>query len=74
MESNIILALDIEDKEKALRLATEVEGLVKAYKVGYPLILSSGSSVVREISNIGEVIVDIKIADIPDVSRNIAKI
>ncbi len=73
MESNIILALDIEDKEKALKVATEVKGLVKAYKVGYPLILSTGSSVVKEVSNIGEVIVDIKIADIPDVSRNIAK-
>jgi orotidine-5''-phosphate decarboxylase (EC 4.1.1.23) len=50
MESNIILALDIEDKEKALKMATEVKGLVKAYKVGYPLILSTGSSVVKEVS------------------------
>jgi orotidine-5'-phosphate decarboxylase len=73
MESNIILALDLEDKNKAIEISNEVKGLVKAYKIGYPLILNHGLKIVEEISKIGEVIVDIKIADIPDVSRNVAK-
>ncbi|MCL4447269.1 MAG: orotidine-5'-phosphate decarboxylase [Thermoplasmatales archaeon] len=74
MESNIILALDIEEKDKALRVAKEVVGHVKAFKVGYPLILNYGVNVINEVSKFGEVIVDLKIADIPDVSRNIARI
>ncbi len=74
MESNIILALDIEEKEKALRVAEDVSGYVKAFKVGYPLILNNGVSVIRDVTRFGEVIVDIKIADIPEVSRNIAKV
>jgi orotidine-5'-phosphate decarboxylase len=74
MESNIILALDIEDVNKALRIAEEVSGLVKAFKVGYPLILGSGVKVIKDVSKFGEVIVDIKIADIPDVSKNVARI
>ncbi|MGC8562119.1 MAG: orotidine-5'-phosphate decarboxylase [Thermoplasmata archaeon] len=74
MESNIILALDIEAKEKALKVAEEVRDYVKAFKVGYPLILGNGVGVIKEVAKIGEVIVDLKIADIPDVSKNIAKI
>ena len=74
MESNIILALDIEAKEKALEVAEEVKDYVKAFKVGYPLILGNGMGIVDEIASFGEVIVDLKIADIPDVSKNIAKI
>jgi orotidine-5'-phosphate decarboxylase len=74
MESNIILALDIEEREKALRVAENVSNYVVAFKVGYPLILNNGVSVIDEVSRFGEVIVDIKIADIPDVSRNIARI
>ncbi len=73
MESNIILALDIVEKEKALKIAKDVAGYVKAYKVGYPLMLNHGVSVIRDISQYGEVIVDIKIADIPDISKSIAK-
>jgi orotidine-5'-phosphate decarboxylase len=73
MESNIILALDLEDKKKAIEISKDVKDYVKAYKIGYPLILNYGLDVIEEISRIGEVIVDIKIADIPDVSRNIAR-
>jgi orotidine-5'-phosphate decarboxylase len=74
MESNIILALDVEDREKALKIAGSVSGYVAAYKVGYPLLLNYGVEVIRDVANLGTVIVDIKIADIPDVSRNIARI
>ncbi len=73
MESNIILALDVENKERALKLAEEVGGSVKAFKVGYPLILGYGVSVISEVAAYGEVIADLKIADIPEVSSNIAR-
>lgn len=72
MDSNIILALDIEDENEAIRIAKEVEGYVYAFKVGYPLILNCGKEIIGKVSEVGNVIVDIKIADIPDVSRKIA--
>ncbi|MEM0135306.1 MAG: orotidine-5'-phosphate decarboxylase [Thermoplasmatales archaeon] len=74
MESNIILALDIESKENAIKVAEQVRDYVKAFKVGYPLILNNGVSVIDDVATFGDVIVDLKIADIPDVSRNIARI
>ena len=73
MDSNIILALDVEETDRALRIAEEVSDYVSAFKVGYPLILSEGADVIDRVSKFGEVIVDIKIADIPEVSKNIAK-
>lgn len=73
MESNIIVALDIEDRNKARNVADEVKEYVASFKIGYPLILNYGLNVVDEFSKIGPVIVDLKIADIPDISGKIAK-
>lgn len=73
MKGALILALDLDDKEKALNVAMTVKDFVSYYKVGYPLILRYGIGIVGEISKIGKVIVDLKIADIPAISASIAK-
>lgn len=67
--SRLILALDVESWDKAHRIASETEGLFDAIKVGYPLMLSAGLSVIKELSNIAPVIADLKIADIPNTNR-----
>ncbi len=74
-ENGIVLALDVEDKKKALRTARVVSEYVDAVKVGYPLILSAGIGVLKEVKGIGKpVIADLKVADIPVVSARICQL
>lgn len=73
MEKNIIVALDIEDGEQALNLIKLLKEEVYAFKVGYPLLLANGLDILRKLSPLAPIIVDIKIADIPDVSQSIAR-
>ncbi|MGC8547069.1 MAG: orotidine-5'-phosphate decarboxylase [Thermoplasmata archaeon] len=73
MEKNIIVALDLESEIEAIKIARLLKDEVYAFKVGYPLILNNGLQVLTKIASIANVIVDIKIADIPDVSQAIAK-
>ncbi|MFQ5815445.1 MAG: orotidine-5'-phosphate decarboxylase [Candidatus Hydrothermarchaeaceae archaeon] len=74
-ENGIVLALDVEDKDRALGIAGEVVDHIDAIKVGYPLILSSGMSVLREMKGLGKpVIADLKVADIPVISSRICKL
>jgi orotidine-5'-phosphate decarboxylase len=70
----IIVALDLTSREKAMMVALEIQDLVDAIKVGYPLVLSSGISVVRDLSKISPVICDFKIADIPNTNSIIARL
>lgn len=70
----LILALDVVDGERALKIAEETAEFVDRIKVNYPLILSSGMNIIRKLSEIKPVIADFKIADIPYVGSLIAKI
>jgi len=71
---DLILALDVLDEKRAKCIAKEVKDYISAIKVNYPLILSSGISIMRELSEIKPVIADFKIADIPYISSLIAEI
>ncbi len=73
MEKNIIVALDVEDINEALKLTRILKDEVFAFKVGYPLLLNNGLHSLTKLTELAEVIIDIKIADIPDVSKSIAK-
>ncbi|MEM3445642.1 MAG: orotidine-5'-phosphate decarboxylase [Thermoplasmata archaeon] len=73
-KKGLILALDLTDKEKALGVAESVRNYVDGIKVNYPLVLSCGIGVVREIAPMKYVLCDFKIADIPNTSRLIARI
>ncbi len=73
MEKNIIVALDVEDINEALKLTRILKDEVFAFKVGYPLLLNNGLNSLTKLTELAEVIIDIKIADIPDVSKSIAK-
>ncbi len=72
--ADIILALDLTDAEKAVKIAEEVSEYVSAIKVNYPLVLSAGVDIIGKLSEIKPVIADFKIADIPYTSSLIAEI
>ncbi|XRO75979.1 orotidine-5'-phosphate decarboxylase [Methanocaldococcus sp. 28A] len=72
----LMLALDVLNKEDALKITKEIKDYVDAIKVGYPLVLSAGVGIIEEIKKIcnKEVICDFKVADIPSTNEKIAKI
>jgi orotidine-5'-phosphate decarboxylase len=73
--AELILALDVEDRAAALRIAKAVAPHVDAFKVGYPLALSAGLSIARELKALPgkRLIADFKVADIPETSRLICE-
>jgi orotidine-5'-phosphate decarboxylase len=69
--TGVILALDVDTREKALSVCEAVRGHVDAIKVGYPLILKTGLDIIGELNFGKPIIADFKVADIPVVSRTI---
>ena len=69
----MILALDVTDREEALEIAKDVREFVDAIKVGYPLILSTGLGIIRELSEFAPIIADFKVADIPNTNHLICE-
>jgi orotidine-5'-phosphate decarboxylase len=72
-ETRLILALDVTDRQEALRVVSEVADHVDAVKVGYPAVLPLGMELVEEISGSADVICDFKVADIPNTNRLIVE-
>lgn len=71
--TRLILALDVTDRQEAMRVVSEVADHVDAFKVGYPAVLPLGMELVEEISRSADVICDFKVADIPNVNRLIVE-
>ena len=67
--TRLILALDVTEESKALRLAADTRDYVDAFKVNYPLVLARGMGVVEKLAKTGDVICDFKVADIPNTNR-----
>ncbi len=72
-DSRLILALDVLSEEKALAVSKSVSAVVDAIKIGYPLTLACGISIVTKIAAFSQVICDFKIADIPNINRMIVE-
>jgi orotidine-5'-phosphate decarboxylase len=72
-ETGLILALDETNAAKAVRIAEAVSDKVDAIKVNWPLILSAGPEVITTLSEITEVICDLKVADVPNTVRLIVE-
>ena len=61
----LIVALDFDDRESALRLADRLGDLVSFYKVGWQLFIGAGFPLVRELAARGKkVFLDLKVGDI----------
>ena len=72
-KTKLILALDETDELKATWIAEQVNELVDAIKVNWPLVLSASPSIIERLSKISKVICDFKVADIPNTNRLIVQ-
>jgi orotidine-5'-phosphate decarboxylase len=67
LRDRLIVALDVADRESALRLVEQLNGLVGMFKVGHQLFTAEGPQLAREIvESGGRVFLDLKYHDIPN--------
>ncbi|MDD1673196.1 MAG: orotidine-5'-phosphate decarboxylase [Methanomicrobiales archaeon] len=72
--TELILALDVTDRDRALGIAHVCAPFLDAIKIGYPLVLFAGLEIAQELSSLGlPLIADFKIADIPYTNRLICE-
>ena len=74
--SHIMIALDTKDKEEAFRVMDECYDLVDAIKLNYPLILTEGIEIIKELKEKYKlpIVTDLKVADAPVTNNRIIKI
>ena len=66
----LILALDVTEKKRALEIAHACATHLDAIKIGYPLVLSAGLSIAGDLNKAGlPLIADFKVADIPNTNQ-----
>lgn len=71
---DLILALDVTEKNKALRIAHACAPHIDAIKIGYPLVLATGLSIVADLKKENlPIIADFKVADIPNTNQLICE-
>ncbi|AET33648.1 orotidine 5'-phosphate decarboxylase / HUMPS family protein [Pyrobaculum ferrireducens] len=66
----LIVALDV-DVLRALDLVKTLRDKVAGFKIGWDLVFEGGVSIIGEISRYGNVIVDLKIADVPHIAEKV---
>ena len=72
--AELLLALDVKGREEAARVALACEGELDAIKIGYPLVLSTGLGIVKELAKANiPIIADFKVADIPNTTALICE-
>ncbi len=72
--ADLILALDVQGREKAVAVAQACAGEIDAIKIGYPLVLSTGLGIVKDLAQFGTpIIADFKVADIPNTNTLLAE-
>jgi orotidine-5'-phosphate decarboxylase len=66
-KSNLIVALDVPDREAALKAVAKLSGHVGLFKIGLELFTREGPRLVEEIRDRGEkIFLDLKLHDIPN--------
>jgi orotidine-5'-phosphate decarboxylase len=72
-EERLIVALDVNSREAALKLIGTLRPRVRRYKVGLELFTACGPALVREIpAGGGQVFLDLKLHDIPNTAARAA--
>lgn len=73
LRHRLLVALDVPNADRARAIAKAVWGHVDGIKVNWPLVLSAGVGIIGELSELGYVLGDFKIADIPNTNRLIVE-
>ncbi|MEN6442754.1 MAG: orotidine-5'-phosphate decarboxylase [Methanoregula sp.] len=72
--ADLILALDVSDRKKARGIAHACAPYIDVIKIGYPLVLSCGLSIVQDLAEEKlPIIADFKVADIPNTNELICE-
>lgn len=67
MKDRVLVALDVESRDKAIALADALRAAVGGYKIGSRLFTAEGPSMVRTLTERGDkVFLDLKFHDIPN--------
>ncbi len=75
MRSRLIVALDVSDRNDALKLVEQLSPEVGAFKVGMQLYNSTGPAIVKDIQDAGgNVFIDLKFHDIPNTVGQAARV
>ena len=51
IKNNLILALDVTNKDKAIEICKEVSPYINTIKIGYPLTLAEGLEIIKIIKD-----------------------
>ena len=74
-KDRIVLALDVDTAEEAIRLVKKLSGFVGVFKIGMQLYNSTGPSIVHRVHDLGgRVFVDLKLHDIPNTVGSAARV
>jgi orotidine-5'-phosphate decarboxylase len=75
VKNQIILALDVEEKEKAYSILEDTTGDLDTIKIGYPITLALGPKIIMDIKDNFDVkiIADFKVADIDATNEKIVR-
>ena len=74
MRDKIIVALDVDTENEALRLVEQLKDYTGAFKVGLQLYNNTGPAIIRKIVNVGgKVFLDLKFHDIPNTAARAAE-
>ena len=72
--TELILSLDVLDREEAVKIAEACAPYIDAIKIGYPLVLRTGLSIAEDLAYLAlPLIADFKVADIPNTNRLICE-
>lgn len=76
MPCDLILALDVDTREKAVQMLRPLQGRLRWVKIGLQLFTAHGPELVRDLGGMGfRIFLDLKLHDIPNtVAKSIASI
>ena len=65
IKNNLILALDVTNKDKALEICKQVKPYINTIKIGYPLTLAEGLKIIKILMQILSAIIKLLILMLP---------